>query len=225
MARVLITGANRGLGLELARQYAGDGWRVEAACRDPGAAEALAALAGDIRPHALEVNDGASVAALAAALEGTPLDLLINNAGIFHGDETFGQLDLASFAEVLATNTIGPLAMAEAFAAHLAAAGAPLIVNISSRNGSIAEAEGGGYAYAASKAALNMVTRKLAKHLVPQGIAVVAISPGWVRTDMGGADAELSPEQSVTALRRTISGLAPGDNGGFFTRAGETIPW
>ncbi len=224
MPRVLITGANRGLGLEFARQYAAEGWQVEAACRRPAAAAALVALTGDLRRHALEVNDDASVAALAAALQG-PLDLLINNAGVFDGAEAFGQLDRTAFAEVLATNAIAPLAMAEAFASHLAAAGAPLIVNISSRLGSIAEAEGGGYSYGASKAALNMVTRKLAKDLAAQEIAVVALSPGWVRTDMGGPNAELSPEESVTALRRTIEGLTRDQSGGFFTRAGEVIPW
>ena len=228
MARVLITGANRGIGLALARHYAADGWHVHATCRDPDKAEALGALAGDrLSVHRLDVTDAASVAACAAEIGDVAIDLLINNAGVSGGTATgLADIDYARWAHTIDVNTFGPTRVAQAFVEPLAASERRLLVNISSRLGSMAEnTEGGSYVYRSSKAALNAVIRSLAIDLAPRGIVVVALHPGWVATDMGGAEAPIGPDESVAGMRRVIAGLGSADSGRFYAYDGREIPW
>ena len=227
MQTVLITGASRGLGLEFARQYAGDGWRVIATCRDPGAAAELKAVDGSVDIHTLDVTDHTAIRALARTLEGRPVDLLINNAGVYGPREvTFGETDYDAWAEVLGVNTMAPLALTECFAGHVAASDLKIVVAITSRMGSIAANDSGGSCiYRSSKAALNAVMKGLSLDLKPRGITVAVLHPGWVRTDMGGPDASIDAPLSVSGLRRVIAGLGPGDSGKFFNYDGEEIPW
>lgn len=230
MPTALITGANRGLGHELVRSFAADGWTVHAGCRTPDKAKDLRRLAkssdGRIAVHRLDVTDDLQVRALARSLEGQPLDLLFNNAGIYGPRSGFGAQDFDGWAQVLAVNVLAPMRVVEAFADLVAASQRRLIVNMSSRLGSIAVNDSGGsYPYRTSKAALNMVTKGLAADLAPRGIAVVSVHPGWVRTDMGGTGASLSPEESVAGLRRVIDGLDLQQSGGFFDYTGAPIPW
>ncbi len=231
MSTVLVTGANRGLGLEFARQYAADGWKVYAACRDPDAAQELAQVAaesgGAIRVLALEVTDAASVRAAAQSLAGEAIDLLINNAGVGSPKkQRLGSLDYAAWAHVLDVNTLGPMRVVEAFLDSVAKGGDRKIVTLTSAMGSIADnGSGGSYAYRSSKAAVNIVMKSLSIDLAPRGITCVVVHPGWVRTDMGGPDGKLTPTQSVTALRRLIAGLKPEDTGRFFNYDGKTYPW
>ena len=226
MPTALITGASRGLGLEFTRQYAAEGWRVHACCRRPDEAEALKALPGDVVRHRLDVTDGARIADLARELAGEPIDLLINNAGIYEGAAVFGETDYDAWREVLEVNTLAPLRMSEAFDRHVAASGRRVIVGVSAVLGSISRNEAGGdYPYRTSKAALHMITKGLSVELAGRGIIAVAISPGSVRTDMNSPDAELSPEESVAAMRGAIDSLTPADSGRLMTRFGEHVPW
>ncbi len=223
---VLITGANRGLGLALARAYAAGGWHVIACCRDPERAEGLRGLAGNLAIHALDVNRGEQVAALAASLGGRPLDLVINNAGISPPKPPLGEIDYERWLATLEINTLGPMRIAEHFVEPLAAGQGKLLVNISSRVGSIADNRGGGmYAYRTSKTALNMLVKGLSVDLRPRGIAVVALHPGWVRTDMGGPRASVSPEESVAGMTAMIERLTIADSGRFLNYAGRELPW
>ena len=224
---VLITGANRGLGLEFARQYAAEGWRVIATCRQPKAAKALAAIKGDVRIRALDVTDPAQVRSLARALKSEAIDLLISNAGIYGPrKETFGRVDTEAWHRVFHTNVMGPMMIAEALADHVARGERKTVVALTSLMGSIAENQSGGsYIYRSSKAALNMVMKGLSLTLKPRKISVVMLHPGWVRTDMGGASAHLGAEESVTAMRRVIGGLKFSDSGRFFNYDGREIPW
>ncbi|MFO1056815.1 MAG: SDR family oxidoreductase [Dongiaceae bacterium] len=218
---MLVTGANRGLGLELVRQYAAAGWRVHAACRRPDRAAGVDRLRGEILLHRLDVTDAGQIAALRAALAGESLDLLINNAGI---RLRFGHNDVEEWMATLRANTVAPLQVAEQLLELLRPGG--IIVNMSSRLGSIAENDAtDSWAYRASKAALNMVTRSLAVELAARGVTVVSLTPGWVRTDMGGPSALLSPQESVAALRQVIGRLTPADSGRFFNQEGKELPW
>lgn len=230
MPAVLVTGANRGLGIEFARQYAADGWRVYAACRDPRSARELQRLAAGstkVRVLAIDVTDLASVKAAATALWGEAIDLLLNNAGVGNpAGKTLGSLDYAGWLKVLDTNALGPARMVEAFLPNVEAGERKLIVTITSRMGSIADnASGGSYPYRSSKTAVNMVMKSLSVDLAPRGIACVLLHPDWVRTDMGGASGKLSPGESVSAMRGLIAGLGPKDAGKFFDYDGTGIPW
>lgn len=231
MSTLLVTGANRGLGLEFARQYAADGWRVFAACRDPASAGELQQLAagsgGRIEVVALDVSDLASVRAAAQALSGTPVDLLINNAGVGSPrGQRLGGLDYAAWARVLDVNTLGPMRVTEAFLEHLAAGGEKKLVTITSAMGSIADnSSGGSYAYRSSKAAVNMVVKSLSLDLAPRGITCIVMNPGWVRTDMGGPGGKISPAESIAGMRKVIAKLKPADTGKFFNYDGGDYPW
>lgn len=226
MPTVLITGASRGLGLEFVRQYAADGWHVHACCRAPGRAGELAAVAGDVQVHGLDVTNAAGIAALARDLGGGAIDLLVNNAGIYGRRQSLGRIDYDGWAEVLRTNTLGPIAVTEALLANLEKAGSAKVALMTSRMGSIADnTSGGTYAYRASKAALNAAGRSLALDLGGRGIAVVLLHPGWVRTDMGGAGGQIDAPQSVAGLRRVIAGLSAAGSGRFFAYDGREIPW
>jgi NAD(P)-dependent dehydrogenase (short-subunit alcohol dehydrogenase family) len=214
MPTALITGAGRGLGKELARQYAAEGWKVIGTER---AAKAQ---------YQLDVTNRQQVANLAKKLKGEPIDLLFCNAGITgRKGMAPGSFDFDSWEEILRVNLLGAAAVAEAFLDHVAASERRTIAMMSSRLGSIAESSGMTLPYATSKAALNMLVKSLATTLASRGIIVVALSPGWVRTDMGGAQAPLSPEQSVRGLRQVIAGLGKGDSGKFLSHDGSPIPW
>ena len=227
MPSVLITGANRGLGLEFTRQYAADGWRVFAACRDPAGARNLAAVEGDVSAETLDVDDGPQVAALANKLSGQPIDVLINNAGIYGPkDVTRDTVDYDAWGQVFRTNTMSPLAMSAAFAANVAQGGQKKIITLSSIMGSIAENDSSGdFIYRSSKAAVNAVMKSLAGDLKSEGITVAVLHPGWVRTDMGGPDASIEAPESVTGMRAVIAGLKESDSGRFLNYDGTEIPW
>lgn len=240
MPSVLITGANRGLGLEFARQYALGGWTVLATCRAPEKATALKALAAahpELTILSLDVTDDNAVAALGQKLKDTPLDLLINNAGILTAgpkaynaaeddpDQRFGSAKAESWARILRVNTIAPVMIAQALLPALRRGQQKKIVMVSSGWGSIGEMGPQFAAYRASKAALNSAMRNMALLLKPEGLIVISLCPGWVSTDMGGASAGLTPEQSVTASRRLIEALST-DQGGLSLRyTGEVVPW
>lgn len=226
----LITGANRGLGLELTRQLAEAGWRVHACCRRPEKARTLKELArdsgADVPCHRLDVTDGLQLAAVGRELAEEALDLLVNNAGIFGPRGGFGRIAYEDWLQVFNVNTLAPMRVAETFAPHLARAEGAKLINVSSRLGSIAETDrSGAHIYRSSKAALNMVTKCLSIDLAPREIVVAAVHPGWVRTDMGGRDAPVSPEDSVAGVLNVIQRLGPAESGGFYGHDGEVIPW
>ena len=225
MPTTLITGANRGIGLELTRSFAADGWAVQACCVTPDKAKELKKIAGDVTIHRVDVTDGLRVAGLARELADEAIDVLVNNAGIMGPRSGFGETDYDDWVQVLKVNSLAPMRMAERFVEQVARSERKLIVNVSSVMGSIAQNGGGHYIYRSSKAALNMVTRGLAADLADRGITVVSLHPGWVRTDMGGADATLAPAESVAGMRRVIEGLTTADSGGFFGYDGGEIPW
>lgn len=222
MPTILITGANRGLGLEFARQYAADGWRVIATVRDPLAGKAASDAGAEV--YVADMADLASIARLKSALAGVEFDIVLNNAGIYGESQAFGSVDPEAFLKVLRVNTLAPLKMAEAFAGQLA--GRRIIASVSSMMGSVAENSSGGYyAYRASKAALNMVMKSLALDLKDKGIIAIALSPGWVRTDMGGPNAPLEPPAAVAGMRAVLAKAQPGDSGKFFHFDGRELPW
>lgn len=240
MPSVLVTGANRGLGLEFVRQYAADGWAVIAATRAPAKAEALQKLAkvhSNIRTAALDVADAASIAALAKELNGAAVDVLINNAGIYSGltpppsaiepdpSQHFATLDAEAWMRVLRINTVAPIMLAKALAPAVAASAKRVIVNITSFMGSIGRGGQGAVAYRTSKAALNMAMVSLQGDLAAQKIIMANLHPGWVKTDMGSASADLTPEQSITGMRKVIAALTPKDAGTFLDYKGQTLPW
>jgi NAD(P)-dependent dehydrogenase (short-subunit alcohol dehydrogenase family) len=221
VSTILITGAGRGLGLELARQYAAEGWRVIGTVR-----HADAKSLPSVEKHIADVTDRRAIAALAKALRGQPIDVLFCNAGISgkRGME-LGSFDYGSWEEVLRVNLLGAAAVAEALIDNVLASERKVIAMMSSRLGSIAESSGMTLPYGTSKAALNLLAKGLAATLAPRGIIVVALSPGWVKTDMGGESAPLTPEVSVRGLRKVLAGLHREDSGTFLSYDGSTIPW
>ncbi|MEL7486857.1 MAG: SDR family oxidoreductase [Pseudomonadota bacterium] len=227
MTTILVTGANRGIGLEFVRQYAAAGVAVLAVCRSPNAATDLRALTDGaaVELFAADVSDPTDVAALNSALDRRTIDILINNAGVDgRRAATFNAMDYDAFAQTLAVNTISPVRIIDALRQRINAGGTGRIINISSNLGGIGQAGGGHYAYRASKAALNMATKAIAEDL--RGAAIVAaFHPGWVQTDMGGASAPLSAEKSVAGMRAAIEALTPDDSGGFFNYDGARLPY
>ena len=221
---VLITGANRGLGLEFARQYAEDGWTVIGTARKPN--EAIELKATGARVVQLDVLNQDSVSAMATLLDGEPIDLLINNAGIFPRESAIQNIDFDDYSRTLAVNTIGPVRVTQALLANLRQGDKKQIVNMSSGLASIGENDRGGfYGYRESKAALNMFTKTLAAELGPDGFICLAIHPGWVATDMGGPNAPLTPAQSVSGMKSVIDGIEADDNGRYRSYTGELVPW
>lgn len=233
MKTVLITGANRGLGLEFARQYLADGWHVIATARNPTAASALKALpgTGKLEVIAADICQPDTFANVAQQVAGLcdHLDLLINNAGVFPDASRSADVTPGAMDEAFRVNTVGAVFFTRALVPLLEKSENAVVVNISSTMGSIEskrdEGAGGDYAYSISKAALNMATRLMANDLVDKGITVVAQCPGWVQTDMGGANATLKPEQSISAMRATFASLKIGDTGRFQNRHGEVIAY
>jgi NAD(P)-dependent dehydrogenase (short-subunit alcohol dehydrogenase family) len=236
MPTVLVTGASRGIGLEFVRQYAAQGWSVLASCRDPAAARALQAIGSEqraVRVHALDVSDVDAIDGLAKSLRGQPIDVLINNAGLYgpragvdhDPGQLFGHMDYAKWRQLFAVNAIAPFRMAEAFVEHVAASDQKKIIALTSRMSSIAETSGSFHAYRTTKAALNMAMASLARDLAPRGIRIGLFSPGWVRTDMGGSHAPLSVEESVRGLCQRIAELDDTNSGSFRDFDGKPLPW
>lgn len=230
--RVLITGSNRGLGLEFARQYLDRGATVYAACRHPGQATALNRLAADhparLKLLPLDVSKPASIHALRAELDllTDTLDRLINNAGVLVGGERFGHLDAEVMARSYQINAIGPVLLAQACADLLARGDAARIANISSGLASIGGVDGfNSPSYNASKAALNMWTRLLAQALNPQGVLCFALRPGWVRTDMGGKNAPLTAAESVAGMIEQVEQAGPDEQAVLLGHDGSRTPW
>lgn len=224
MPSILITGAGRGLGLELARQYAEDGWRVIGTVRAASAGRKLAQLGAE--SLSLDVTHAAQVKQLAARLKGLPIDVLFCNAGISgKRGMTLGSFDFAEWEEILRVNLLGAAALIEALVDNVAASERKVVAVMSSRLGSIAESSGMTIPYSTSKAALNLLAKGLAAVLAPRGVIVVALSPGWVKTDMGGRSAPLTPQHSVRGLRRVIAGLRREHSGRFLSYDGSSIPW
>ena len=227
MITVMITGANRGIGFELVRQYAADGARVFACCRNPQSADVLQSIAaksgGRITIHQLDVIDPAEIAALEQELGSTPIDILINSAGISDGRETGVDYDI--WEKVFRVNSIAPYRMSTAFCANIAASTEKKLATISSHLGSIADNTGGRTAYRASKAAVNQVMKGLACEYRVYGITVVILHPGWVRTDMGGPQAPVSPVDSARGLKRIIAAASLQNTGKFVDYQGKELPW
>ncbi|HWI38757.1 MAG TPA: SDR family NAD(P)-dependent oxidoreductase [Burkholderiales bacterium] len=224
MSTILITGAARGLGLELATQYAKDGWEVIGTVRDDAGRKRLEKIGAEAQ--VIDVTDFENIGKLASRLEGRALDIVFCNAGIIgRRGMALGSFDYESWDEVMRVNVLGAAAVAEALVDNVAASGKKTLAMMSSRLGSITESSGATLPYATSKAALNMLVKGLAASLAARDVKVVALSPGWVRTDMGGAGAALAPEKSVAGLRKVLADLKAGDSGKFFSYDGSPIPW
>ena len=230
MANILISGASRGIGKEMARQYCEDGDWVYACCRNPASAEELAALAassdGQITVHAMDVADQASIDACAAELAGVALDVVINNAGVTGGaHQSMGDIDVDDWIETFRINTIGPALVAQAFHGNLKAAENGKIMTVTSQLGASTWPFGGMYAYSTTKGAVNKVGQILALDWKEDGISSAVIHPGYVKTDMGGPNAEITPEESASGIRNVIAGMNMDNTGSFFKWNGEIHDW
>lgn len=230
MKTVLVTGANRGLGYEFAKQYLEQGCRVIATVREASKIAALATLSerfGDtLTIKTLEVSDAISRKQFADAIGSQPIHILINNAGVSGGWGELGKLDEAAWLKVLQVNTIAPIKLTELLRANLAAAEDATVVFLSSKMGSMADnTSGGSYIYRSSKAALNAAAKSLAIELGREHIDVAILHPGWVRTDMGGPNGLIDASASVSGMRRVISGLTKDQCGAFIAYDGTMIPW
>jgi len=228
--RYLITGANRGIGLEFVRQLAERGDDVEATARVPRSARELQALAqahsGRVRVHACDVASNGSVVALGHALSGTPIDVLVNNAGVMGTEDPLGSFKFEEFLETLNVNALGAVRVTQALLPNLRAGQGRRLIHITSGLGSIGDNRSGGYLdYRMSKAALNMLAVTLARDLGPEGFISIALQPGWVQTDMGGPGARTPVEDSVGGMLKVIDGLGPSDNGRFLGWSGSEMPW
>lgn len=224
MPTVVITGAKRGIGLELARQYVADGWKVVAGVRDPAGADKLQALGVDVR--ALDVADPASITDFAAGFAGSKVDLLINNAGVIGPDlpaQSAEHIDVAAWLDTMKVNALAPVLVAQAMKPHLVP-GAK-VATLSSVLGSIAENTGGYLAYRASKSAVNMGIHCLSLAWGKEGFTLLLLHPGWVQTDMGGANAPVLPTDSAAGLRHVIAAATTADNGAYIAYDGRRIPW
>ena len=236
MPTVLVTGANRGLGLEFVRQYAADGWNVFATARDTQKAEALKQVASRhpaVFMHELDIADDESVEEFVDELDGKPVDLLIHNSGIYpQKGQKFGEIDYESWRKAMETNLFGPMRLTEELLGNVAASERKQIAAISSSMASLRAVQGGSvsqagvaYQYRTSKTALNMAMSILSKELAPRGISVVMIDPGWVQTDMGGPNAQLTPEQSISGIRKVLAGDPMELSGKFIGYDGVVRPW
>ncbi len=227
---ILITGSNRGIGLELCEQYAGDNWKVYACCRSPSTAIELNILAekyNNISVHQLDVTKADQIQALADELRHIAIDILFNNAGIYGPtDAYFGNTDEQKWLECFAINTIAPIKIMEAFIKHVSSSEHKIIAAMSSKMGSMADnGSGGSYIYRSSKAALNAAMRSAAIDLKSKNIKVAILHPGWVKTDMGGPHAEISVNECVNNLREILRNLNMDTSGSFFDIDGSIIPW
>lgn len=227
---VLITGCNRGLGLEMVRQYASHGWKVHACARsldDAVELQALASAQPAVQLHTLDVTQDSDIEKLAESLAGEPLDLLINNAGVY-GPKGLPMeaLDRQTWLDVLNVNTVSPLMVTRALLPNLRAAGSARVAIVSSKMGSMDDnTSGGSYIYRSGKSAVNAVGKSLSVDLKDEGIAVVVLHPGWVLTDMGGPSALITAMQSVDGMRNVIDGLTLENSGRFVAFDGKAISW
>ena len=232
---VMVTGANRGLGLEFARQYAADGWRVLATYRNPAVAGELLELAeqDNVQAFTLDVSDFDAIAALADELQDETIDVFLSNAGLFgpkpgaESDlrQSFGHIDYGIVRKVLTVNSLAPLKCAESFVEQIARSEQRKFVALSSIEGSISRAQRDLYAYRTSKAALNMVTRLLSGDLADRGITVVSICPGWVKTRMGGEFAKLELEPAIRDFRGLVARLTLEESGRFIESPGNPLAY
>ena len=228
MANVLITGANRGIGLELVKLYAARGDTVLACCRNPAGSDALNAVEGDVEVIELQVSDAASVADLASNLGDRPVDILINNAGMSgpsYDQQNAYAMDFDGWAETFEVNTMAPVRVMQALMPNLKASSDPRVVTITSQMGALSLDMPVAYAYCTSKAALNKFMKMAALELGKEGINVCVIHPGWVQTDMGGPNADITPEESAEGIVSTIDGLNAETNGSFWKWNGEVHGW
>jgi len=225
---ILITGANRGIGLEFTKQYAADGWQVLSCCRKPQSASELQALANqhqNIQIYALDVADFTQIDALALELNSQKIDVLLNNAGVYPSGSSAG-LDDAAWALAFKINSMAPLKMAQAFVAHIAASELKKIATLSSKMGSLEDnTSGGSYIYRSSKTAVNMVMKSLALDVKELGMSVVTLHPGWVQTDMGGPNGLINTTTSVKGMVKVIENLSLANTGKFIAYDGKEIAW
>ena len=225
---VLITGANRGLGLEFATQYANDGWNVQACCRDPETASELQSLRktySNVQIFGLDVGNFDQIDALALQLKNQPIDVLINNAGVYP-PSSFSDSNYEKWALAFKVNAMASLKMAEAFVQHIAKSQLKKMATLSSKMGSVDDnTSGESYIYRSSKTAVNMVMKSLSIDLKPYGISVVTLHPGWVQTDMGGPNGLINAQTSVAGLRHVIENLSLKNTGQFVAFDGQAIGW
>jgi NAD(P)-dependent dehydrogenase (short-subunit alcohol dehydrogenase family) len=236
MSTILITGANRGLGLEFVRQYAADGWKVLATSRQleqSAELKQLVAQHSTVVLHRLDVTNDASVQDLADKLDGKPIDVLLHSAGVYPREgQHIGEIDYDGWREAMETNVFGVIRVTEALLENVAASQRKQIAAISTslsllsgvQGGSVAQA-GTSYQYRSSKTALNMALSILAKELEPRGISVLLLDPGWVKTDMGGAHAPLSPKESIAGMCKVLAGNPMEISGKFLGHDGAPRPW
>jgi len=222
---VVITGANRGLGLAFARRFSADGFQVIGTARQPDKAVELRAMG--VRIEQLDVTDAESVRRFGEAIGDASVDILINNAGIGGGwGRRLKDVDIDEAERILQVNCLGPMRVTQVLLPALHKGDRKLIVNITSMLGSIERnTRGGSYGYRESKAALNMFTRSIAAELEPHGFTCIAINPGWVKTDMGGPDARMTPDESIDAMVKVIEGLSTKHSGYFYSHGGDLVPW
>ncbi|PCI08405.1 MAG: short-chain dehydrogenase [Gammaproteobacteria bacterium] len=228
---ILITGANRGIGLAMTRYAMEQGWRVFACCRTPHNAENLFNIAklsgGQISVHIADMQELSTLQALSYELRNDAIDMLINNAGIYGSSKnTFGSVDVDSWLQAFMVNSIAPLKMVEVFSEQLQMGKRKLVACMSSKMGSMADnGYGNSYIYRSSKAALNAVVKSLSIDLKEQGVISVALHPGWVKTEMGGPNAEISTRECAEQLFSHLSKLTIKDSGRFIDIDGSDIPW
>lgn len=228
---VLVTGASRGIGLEFVRYGMQQGWRVFACCRHPQQADALLNMAklanGRVTVHIVDLDELATIQALAYELRNDAIDLLISNAGIYGSSNMrFGNVDTESWQQAFKVNCIAPMKLVEVLIENLRMGQGRTVACLSSRMGSMADnSSGGSYIYRSSKAALNSVVKSLSVDLRDQEIKVVALHPGWVKTDMGGPNAQITTAESVAAMMQSLEKLEIQDSGRFIDIDGSDVPW
>ena len=232
MDSILVTGSNRGLGLEWVRQYAGQGWRVYATCRYPDQADDLQELVrqhDNVTVHRLDVTDSKQFATLCNEIDDVAIDVLVNNAGVYHeqwGNDPLGNIKFDDWQHTFDVNTLGPMRVSEAFVEHVARSQKRLMVAITSHMGSIADITSArDYAYRSSKAALNAAMKGLSIELAERGVGILLFHPGWVRTRMGGNSAPLSTQESVAGMRKLVDKFQISQSGSFFRYDGTRMPW
>ena len=226
MTRIVITGANRGIGLEFVKQYAQEGAEIYALCRSPEEAAELKSIQGDIHIHKVDVTHESECQRFADELGDKSIDILINNAGVYGGDrQSLSNLDFDKFHATLETNLFGPLYMTTALYKNVKDSGNGKIITISSKMGSIGDSSGGMAIYRTSKTAINMAMHALSSEAANDNIIFLNLHPGWVQTDMGGEQAPTTPPESVEGLRKVIAHAGMEQSGHFYDFQGNELPW
>lgn len=227
MQHVLVTGANRGLGLAFCRHYLAQGYQVTAACRDPDAAEELQALTGALNIVQLDLADAESIQRLSSEFANSTLDILVNNAGVYGGSpQGLDDLESCPWLNTFLVNSVAPVLLTRALLPALQRSNSAKIAFLTSKMGSIGDnSSGRSYIYRSSKAALNAAIKSLAIDLAELNIPVIALHPGWVRTDMGGPNGLIDSKESIAGLSQVIDNLALEQSGCFVDYRGDSIPW